>query len=505
MVASKRDVRGQIAALLGDVRREIDVSRNSRIYCNRNLKMEDIELVGFDMDYTLALYNQERLEQLSIELTIGKLIADKKYPEEIRDLQYDRSWAIRGLVIDKTLGNILKMDRHTHAGRVYHGRRLLTRDERKKDYRSTRVRLSSSRYAWIDTLFALPEAVMYVNLVDYFDAKKRSKAPSYKQLFSDIRECIDQCHADDSLKKVIRADLPGFIIKDRRLAETLHKLRSSGKKLFLLTNSYAKYSDAVMSYLLDGEREAYPSWKHYFDYTIVGGKKPAFFSEKNPFLEVDPSTFEARNDSVTKLRREQIYQGGNIFDFEKMTGVQGDKVLYVGDHIYGDILRLRKSHTWRTAMVLQELNEEYQASEGQSVQTSDLEILDRRRRNLDSEIDYQVVMLKQISRIIAEANPEDSEMRSQLLEAKSQAKKTLDSLRARSNMYESEVSVLEESIEASFNPHWGSMFRENNENSRFGQQVNDYADLYTTRASNFLSYSPLRYFRAPRRRMPHEV
>ncbi len=48
------------------------------------------------------------------------------------------------------------------------------------------------------------------------------------------------------------------------------------------------------------------------------------------------------------------------------------------------------------------------------------------------------------------------------------------------------------------------MLREGNEGSRFGEQVGDYADLYTSRVSNFLSYSPLRYFRAPRRTMPHD-
>ena len=51
----------------------------------------------------------------------------------------------------------------------------------------------------------------------------------------------------------------------------------------------------------------------------------------------------------------------------------------------------------------------------------------------------------------------------------------------------------------------GSVLREGNENSRFGEQCGDYADLYTSRVSNFLSYSPLRYFRAPRRAMPHEM
>jgi 5'-nucleotidase len=68
-----------------------------------------------------------------------------------------------------------------------------------------------------------------------------------------------------------------------------------------------------------------------------------------------------------------------------------------------------------------------------------------------------------------------------------------------------EVDLLDDRIDRVFNPHWGSILREGNENSRFGEQVNDYADLYTSRVSNFGSYSPLRYFRAPRRPMPHEM
>src|SRR5690606_25789231 len=98
-------------------------------------------------------------------------------------LEYESSRAIRGVVIDATLGNVIKMDRHGYVGRVFHGTRMLEKDERARAYHKTRIRLSSPRYAWIDTLFGLPEAVMYMTLVDYFEGK--SDAPSYRQLFLD--------------------------------------------------------------------------------------------------------------------------------------------------------------------------------------------------------------------------------------------------------------------------------------------------------------------------------
>ena len=47
-------------ALLGDTTTEIDVARKNRVFCNRNLRMDSIEVIGFDMDYTLALYHQDR-------------------------------------------------------------------------------------------------------------------------------------------------------------------------------------------------------------------------------------------------------------------------------------------------------------------------------------------------------------------------------------------------------------------------------------------------------------
>lgn len=499
----ERDLEGQIAALVGEVKREVNISRRRRIFCNRNLKLADLELVGFDMDYTLALYNQDRLEKLSIELTLDKLIANHGYSEAIRKLDYDSRRAIRGLVVDTSLGNVFKMDRFGYVGRCYHGRTPLTKEQRRKTYRSSRIRLSTPRYKWIDTLFGLPEAVMYITLVDHFD--RQADPPTYEQLFKDIRASIDEAHRDDTLKDTIRSNMPDFVHKDEKLAETLHKLRSSGKKLFLLTNSYWPYSNAVMSYLLDGERKAYPTWRNYFDVVIVGGTKPLFFSEKRPFIEIDPESGKELSGKVKELTRGRVYQGGNIIDFEKMTGIQGERSLYVGDHIYGDILKLRKSHMWRTAMVIQELELENRVTERLSDDEDDLTLLDRRRRNLESEIDYEVTMLKRLNKLAQEHAETDPALSSRLEDAKNQAKVTLDRLRSRAEFMEEECNALEDSIELAYNPHWGPMFREGNENSRFGQQVADYADLYTSRCSNLLSYSPMRYFRAPRKKMPHEL
>lgn len=504
MVASGLDLDPQIGALLGETTTEIDVHRKNRVFCNRNLRMDSIEMIGFDMDYTLALYHQDKLEQLSIELTVGKLIAKHGYPEEIRNLHYDPRWAIRGLMVDRQLGNVFKMDRHAYVGRCYHGFRELDHEQRRHTYRNEKINLSSDRFEWIDTLFGLPEAVMYTTLVDWAD--RQTGTVDYDKLMGDVRTAIDEAHRDDTLKSVIKANLPAFIVKDPLLGETLHKFRSSGKKLFVLTNSLWDYTDVVMSYLLDGERKAYPSWRNYFDIVIVGGAKPAFFNELRPFVQIDPATNQplATNGEIKHLSRDKVYQGGNVVAFEQMTGIKGEQVLYIGDHIYGDILRLRKQHMWRTAMVLQELEREITVSERLEAQIQDLDLLDRRHRNLESEIDYQTLRLKKIQRLLDDPTCSQS-LHARLEDERKQARSQVDILRERADLMDAEVDGLEKRIDRAYNPHWGSCLREGNENSRFGEQVNDYADLYTSRVSNFGPYSPLRYFRAPRRPMPHEI
>jgi len=502
MVATN-DLDIQVAALLGETTTEIDVPRKNRVFCNRNLRMDSIEMIGFDMDYTLALYHQDRLERLSIELTLGKLIEKHGYPEPIRELNYDPRWAIRGVMVDRQLGNVFKLDRHSYVGRCYHGFRELTHDERKTIYRNEKINLSNDRFEWIDTLFGLPEAVMYTTLVDWSD--RQTGTLDYEKLFGDIRTAIDEAHRDDTLKSVIKADLASFIVKDPLLGEALHKFRSSGKKLFLLTNSLYDYTAEVMSYLLDGERKAYPSWRNYFDIVIVGGAKPAFFNELRPFVQIDPANgAPITNGEIKHLSRDKVYQGGNVVAFEQMTGIKGEQVLYIGDHIYGDILRLRKQHMWRTAMVLQELEREISVSDRLEAQINDLELLDRRHRNLESEIDFQTLRLKKIARVLDDPST-TTPMRVRLEEERRQMRASIETLRQRGNLMDAEVDSLEQRIDRAYNTHWGSCLREGNENSRFGEQVNDYADLYTSRVSNFGPYSPLRYFRAPRRPMPHET
>ena len=87
----------------------------NRIFCNRSLNMQHIDAVGFDMDYTLAMYKPETFEVLAYTLTCEKLVNVYGYPTEVLRYEYDHEYMVRGLVVDKKRGNILKMDRHKYV------------------------------------------------------------------------------------------------------------------------------------------------------------------------------------------------------------------------------------------------------------------------------------------------------------------------------------------------------------------------------------------------------
>lgn len=464
-----------------------------RIYVNRNLRMDSIRAIGFDMDYTLARYQREKLEELAHRLAVSKLI-ERGYPPEIATFTYDPRFVIRGLTVDKQLGNILKLDRHNHPGRAFHGRQPLSQKDRRALYRRERIRFAPPRFALVDTLFSLPEMCLYADLVDFFDTHQPGPTDTWK-LFDDTRDCIDEAHRDDTLKSVVKANLSTYVERDPLLARTLHKLRSSGKKLFLLTNSFGDYTHTLMSYLLDGELSEYATWQSYFEAIVVGAAKPGFFTGQEPLFALAPDGTPATTPA-TRVDKGKMYQGGNLKDFERAIGIFGEEVLYVGDHIYGDILRSKKTSLWRTALVVEELEDEIALTQTHSADVQRLVEYEKERRRLDNLLNLQRQALSALEKSLGDS----ARLAPRFVEYKVEREKTKAALKALVH----EMEHLEAVVGDAFNANWGMVFKEERENSRFGDQVADYACIYTSRVTNFFAYSSYQYFRSPRDLLPHE-
>lgn len=465
-----------------------------RVYCNRNLRLDQIKAVGFDMDYTLAIYRQAEMDRLSIEATVAKLV-ERGYPEELRSMKYRTDFPIRGLLIDRKLGNVLKMDRFRYVKTAYHGFRKLTREERRHAYHTRRLRPGTGRYHWVDTLYSLSEVAVYAAVIQHLET--HGQTVHYGELFTDIRQCADVSHQDGSILGVVLEDLPRYVDRDPELGVLFHKLRSAGKRLFLLTNSGPEYTDAMMSYLLDEALEEYPSWRRYFDYVHTAAKKPGFFVGKTPFLDLETAV------ETKDPERGRVYAGGNITDLQRALGVAGDEVLYVGDHIYGDVLRAKKESTWRTAMIIQEMDDELRVLREHAVSLERATTLEQMRDAVQDDLREHQARLKRVERKLTEH--ESGPQRSSWEAKRVRHRRSIDRLRAQLKDLDAEHAALEETLGQAFHPFWGSVFKAGKEVSSFGNQVEQYGCIYTSRATNLAQYSPMHYFQSPRHRMPHET
>lgn len=472
------------------------IPRTGRVFVNRNLRMASLGAIGFDLDHTLAHYAPVPVEQLAFDVTRRKLIEKKFYPAEIMEYDYDPRFVIRGLVIDKKRGNIVKMNYHSYVARAYHGRREIHSEERKKQYHQRPIHLSNAMYASVDTLFHLPEVYLYLILVELVEKNAAGKKVDYARIYSDVREMIDEAHRDGTIKTVIESDPGRFVRPDHNLCNTLDDFRRSGKKLFLLTNSEYHYTDVLMTHLMKDKMLGRPSWREFFDIIIVDAAKPGFFLTRG--RDAPPAV--TGNDTATP-----IYSGGDADFLEEKLGFHADRILYFGDHTYGDILRSKKSVGWRTAMVIEELERELSALQNIRPALEKLGMLAALRERLDADRLVLERESRKLRLIIDNLGASDPAVLAKVNGKLSRVEDELKRLDHELKDAVFESRALRREADQVFNSNWGSIFREGNETSRFGHQVEDFACLYTSRVSNFINYPATQYFQAPVRLLPHEI
>jgi HAD superfamily 5'-nucleotidase-like hydrolase len=471
-----------------------DLDRQQRIFVNRNLRLTSARAIGFDLDHTLAIYKPIPFERLAFDQAKRKLV-ERGYPREVLRLRHDHAFVIRGLIVDRQRGNILKMDRHHYVVQAYHGTRKLPPEMRKGLYTTKHIRVTGQTYASVDTLFSLPEISLFAQLVDLADAERGR--PNYRRLYEDVRTVVDEAHADGSIKNAIARAPLRYLEIDPNLPATLNRMLGHGVRLFLLTNSEAAYTDLIMDQLLSGTLPQRPHWTDCFDLVAVRARKPDFFARHDPLVPLDPRALGA-----TRRGARFAFSGGSVVALERALGVAGDRVLYFGDHTYGDILRSKRSRGWRTAMIIQELADELRHLSAARLRWREIEALERRIDRLGAWRDFlERARDGEVSGAIVSGYLRERGLRSGARQIRSQ----LESIREQLRELERDTDAREAEVEAVFNPYWGPIFRAGREISHFGNQVEDFACIYTGRVSNFLHYPMDKYFVTPHAAMPHEV
>ncbi len=463
--------------------------------------MASIRAIGFDMDHTLAIYDRENFEELAFNITLEKFI-EAGYPKDLLSLKFNPNFIIRGLLVDINRGNILKVDGHKYVKVAYHGRKKLDRETRRSLYNSQSYKADD--FVSVDTFFALSEIQLYADIVDYMARNPGVISKTFEEVYRDIKYFIDLSHKDGTIKTKVLRNLPKYVKKDDGMIEALIKLKEAGKKLFLLTNSYWDYTNQIMAYILSkGKNHTNHQWLDIFDFVIVGSSKPGFFVGSQPFFEVLPDTGHLRIHDGLSLDH-KIFHGGNAKLLERISSLRGDEVLYVGDHIYGDIIHSKHRFNWRTLLIIDELDFEFKNLSNSRKTHEEIQKLILEREMLEEQHHYIVKKVETLyEKGLATPHKEYREkVHSQKL---SQLQQELSEKTEKISKITEEIDALLENRSFTAHPFWGELMRTGLERSRLAEQVIDYACLYSSKVSNLRYYSPFKKFTSAKELLPHEI
>ncbi len=453
------------------------------IYVNRTLNMKQIAAIGFDMDYTLVRYDSEAFEEMTYKEIQRKLLEIKKYPAVVGQLKFKMNYAIRGLVIDKPHGNVLKLSTYSKVKHAFHGLSEMDFKTQQKIYQGLVIDLNDSeRFSIVDTTFSIAYCVLYMQIVDMKDKQPELELPDYRTIELDILEALDTSHRDGSLKNQVKKNVKKFIVQDAEIVASLERFKKHGKKLWVITNSDFEYSKLLLDYSITPFLKEHKSWSELFNLVVTAAQKPRFFTDKMPLLQIDPSTGLMRNHHG-KIE-DGIYQGGNAQTIQKNAGLSGEQILYLGDHIYGDVLQIKKTCNWRTALVIDELIEEINALEKSSELTAEINVLMAEKVVLEQRLDD--LFDKEIEK---GKKPDKEKVKMHFEKIEKVDKKIGKLIRAHSQH---------------FNPYWGETMRAGVEPSRLAGQIEKYACIYMAKISDFADYSPRTYYRPRKKTLPHE-
>jgi len=447
------------------------VSRGD-VFANNDLDLRNVSSIGFNYDYTLALYSEE-LHGTLYKMAADKLVEEFHYPSDISHYKYDATFPIRGLHFDMKNGYLMKISstNRVQLGAVYRGYRKIADEEVLNEYGGTMINIDlismdarnrAARIFQRMDLFSMAFLSLLTNVIEYFMGKRIDFNPSY--IYYDVEKAINEVHTSGDMHQAIINDLDRYLPKKKGLETYLNRLLSNKKRLFLMTNSPFSFVDKGMTHLFHSD------WRDIFEIVIVDARKPTFFTcgESRPFRNINLKNGTYLWDHVKDFQRYGVYGEGNIKSFTKFGGYEGSGVIYFGDHVHSDLMDPVERIGWRTGAVIPELACEI------NIGNSEGYIRD---------IDWLVTLEHLISVL--------------------QVNKGLDTS-ALLNEWRVERKSLRRKSKNLFNPYFGSMFRTHQNPTSFSLRITQYADLYMSSIENLLNYSDDFHFLPSRNLLPHE-
>jgi hypothetical protein len=292
---------------------------------------------------------------------------------------------------------------------------------------------------------------------------------------------------------------------DPDMPRALLDQKQAGKKLLLITNSDWDYTRFMMGYAFDRFLPEGTTWRALFDVVIASARKPEFFVQRAPLYEVVSEQGDLR-PALKGLQPGGVYVGGSAHQVEQYLGAGGDQILFVGDHIWGDVHVSKSALRWRTALVLRELEDEIVALRRFDATQAELDRLMDEKEALERaycqgrlrlqrlRVDPQAPLT--VPRASLDASP-NSPVEAELLARVAEARDAIQRL-------DLVISPLAAQASEVGNATWGPLLRAGNDKSALARQLERSADIYTSRVSNFLFLTPFAFLRSPRGSLPHD-
>ncbi|KAL6534751.1 hypothetical protein OROGR_013426 [Orobanche gracilis] len=446
------------------------------IYVNKNLRLDNIQVFGFDYDYTLAHYSAN-LQSLIYDLAKEYLVNELRYPDSCLEFKYDNSFPIRGLYYDKSKGCLMKLDffGSIEPDGCYFGRQKLSRSEIDELYGTRHIGRDQARgLVGLMDFFCFSEACLIADIIQHFVDAKLEFDASY--VYQDVNRAIQHVHRSGLAHRGILSDPKKYLVKNGQLLRFLRMLKENGKKLFLLTNSPFYFVDGGMQFMLEDALGQQDCWRELFDVIIAKANKPEFYTSEHPFRCYDVEKDTLAYSKVDTFLPTKIYYQGCLKTFLQITRWKGPEVIYFGDHLFSD-LRGPSKAGWRTAAIIHELENEIQ------IQNEDSYRFAQAKFHVTQEL------LGKLHSTVANSNASE-EYKSLLRELNEERQKARDTMKGM------------------FNKSFGATFlTDTGQESAFAYHIHHYADVYTSKPENFLFYPPEAWLHVPYdiKIMPHHV
>uniref|UniRef100_A0A8C7UUV9 Uncharacterized protein n=1 Tax=Oncorhynchus mykiss TaxID=8022 RepID=A0A8C7UUV9_ONCMY len=265
----------------------------STVYANNEVSLAEVDIYGFDYDYTMAFYYNALNNMIYNTARLPH-----RYPEGIRLYYYIPSFTARVLFCPPH-GLLMKIDtfHYIQLGTVYQGLNPVPDEVLRLCGATHHVPLHQIMKQFMN-IFSIPEMTLLAVANDFFISNDIEYDPEH--LIKDVSEAIGMVHIKGYMYKWIMQDLEKYILRGDEPYAFLQCLISHGKKVFLMRMKNQGHMDKGMRFMVGKD------WRDFFDGVIVQPDKPHFF-----------------NDCEVSMKPFRCWRGSSV--------------LYFGDCLYSDL------------------------------------------------------------------------------------------------------------------------------------------------------------------------